>query len=157
MPFIFIRVRNSQKYFALNVPKLKGHYDLTDRKLHHSYKYLENSFLRTELLHSAMSVDIRTVHISNNFVRLAVCGILICICFKCIWFILHPSGKLKGMEFNTDVSYFPCNFYLYSTIKHYSLFGKSWATLPDYTSNRNETTLPYQWPPPRCKMFVVSF
>lgn len=35
MPFIFIRVKDSPKYFALNVPKLKGHYDLTDSQLHH--------------------------------------------------------------------------------------------------------------------------
>lgn len=45
MPFIFIRVKNSQKYFALNVPKLKGRYDLTDSKLHHyqvSIKTLRN-------------------------------------------------------------------------------------------------------------------
>lgn len=44
-PFIFIKVeKKSPKYFALNVPKLKGHYSMINSNFHHLTSVIESSF-----------------------------------------------------------------------------------------------------------------
>lgn len=53
-----------------------------------------------------MSTTARTVHLSNNFVRLTLCDSMICIYLKCIRFSsIHQL--LYRMAFITDISYSP--------------------------------------------------
>lgn len=91
--------------FCTECTKVGGtlQYDL--QHLHHLTSMIENSF-KSDFLHSTMSTTTRTVHLSNNFLRLTKCDSIICIYLKCIRFLsIHQI--LYRMVFNTDILYSP--------------------------------------------------
>lgn len=106
-PFIFIKVQKiPPKYFALNVPKLKEHYNMT---FSNSITWqVENSFW-IKLPSQCHAYHSRTVHLSNNFLRLTLCDSMICIYLKCIR-LSSIHQILCRMAFNTDISYLPHGF-----------------------------------------------
>lgn len=120
-PFIFIKVQKFPKIFCTECTKVEGtlQYDL--QQLHHLTSMIEIAS-KSDFLHSAMSNTTRTVHLSNNFLRLTICDSMICIYLKCIR--LLPSIKyFTGWHLIQVFRISPTAFYLYSIIKHSALLG----------------------------------